>query len=375
MKFLLCFGTRPEAIKMAPLYHQFKSAQVDFKTVVTAQHREMLDQVLDFFEILPDYDLDLMKKGQSLNELSSLIISEFDKVLKKEKPDLVLVQGDTSTAMIAALAAFHRGIKVGHVEAGLRTYNKLAPFPEESNRQIISRIADLHFVPTAKAKSNLMQEGICENLLFLTGNTVVDALEWAEEKLKRLKLNEEAESINLKLKTSRKLVLVTGHRRENFGKGLDHICEALLELSDIEGVEIIYPVHMNPNVLGPVKKKMGDRKNIHLIPPVSYPTMLWLMKKSDLIISDSGGIQEEAPTFGKKVLVTRESTERGEGLESGFAILVGTDKNRIKLEAKKVLESPPDFQGMVNPYGDGKAAQKIMHVLLHHQEQHQFDEV
>lgn len=375
MKFLLCFGTRPEAIKMAPLYHQLKSAQVDFKTVVTAQHREMLDQVLDFFEILPDYDLDLMKKGQSLNELSSLIISEFDKVLNKEKPDLVLVQGDTSTAMIAALAAFHRGIKVGHVEAGLRTFKKLAPFPEEGNRQIISRIADLHFTPTAKAKSNLMQEGICENLLFLTGNTVVDALEWAEEKLKRLKLNEEAESINLKLKTSRKLVLVTGHRRENFGKGLDHICEALLELSDIEGVEIIYPVHMNPNVLGPVKKKMGDRKNIHLIPPVSYPTMLWLMKKSDLIISDSGGIQEEAPTFGKKVLVTRESTERGEGLESGFAILVGTDKNRIKLEAKKVLESPPDFQGMVNPYGDGKAAQKIMHVLLHHQEQHQFDEI
>ena len=371
MKVLLCFGTRPEAIKMAPLYHQFKKFKVDLKTVVTAQHREMLDQVLKFFEIFPDYDLNLMKKGQSLNELSGLIISEFDKVLEKEEPDVVLVQGDTSTAMIAALATFHRGIKVGHVEAGLRTYNKQAPFPEEANRQIISRIADFHFVPTAKAKSNLIHERIAEDFIFITGNTVVDAMEWAEEKLEMRFLNDEVQSINRNLISSKKLILVTGHRRESFGKGLINICEALLELSDAEDVQLVYPVHLNPNVSGPVKEKLGSRKNVLLIPPVSYPTMLWLMKKSDLIISDSGGIQEEAPTFGKKVLITRETTERSEGLESGFSILVGTDKNRISLEARKILENPPNFEGMVNPYGDGKAAEKITDVLLNHLEQNE----
>ena len=360
---------------MAPIYHRLQASKANFKTVVTAQHREMLDQGLEFFEIFPDYDLDLMKKSQSLNELSGLIISEFDKVLQKERPDVVLVQGDTSTAMIAALAAFHKGIKVGHVEAGLRTYNKQAPFPEEINRQIISRIADFHFVPTVKAKIHLINERIAENLIFVTGNTVVDAVEWAEEKLRKPFSNEEVQYISRQLKTSKKLILVTGHRRESFGKGLIHICEALLELSEAEDVQLIYPVHLNPNVSEPVKELLGNKKNIHLISHVSYPTMLWLMKKSDLIISDSGGIQEEAPSFGKKVLVTRETTERIEGLESGFAILVGTDKKLINLEARRILGNPPDLKSMINPYGDGKAAKKIVDVLLRLGDQHRSDAI
>jgi len=363
LKILICFGTRPEAIKLAPIIHELKRRKFDFKVCVTAQHREMLDQVLDFFEIVPDYDLDLMQSNQSLNELSAKIIKEIDWVLEKDQPDVVLVQGDTTSAAMVSLAAFHRRIKVGHVEAGLRTYNKTAPFPEEVNRQLTARIADFHFAPTAKANSNLLQEQIPKEQLCITGNTVVDALQWAIQKMESEPLSEEIQKIKALLNPHKRLVLVTGHRRENFGEGLIQICEALLELSERENVELIYPVHLNPNVTGPVQELLGKQKNIHLIAPVSYPSMLWLMQQCNLIISDSGGIQEEAPTFKKPVLVTREVSERMEGVEAGFSILVGTDKDKIVEEAIRLLNEPPDFSGIANPYGDGKATVRIVEFL------------
>jgi len=363
LKILLCFGTRPEAIKMAPVIHELKKQKLDFKVCVTAQHREMLDQVLDFFEIVPNYDLDLMKPNQSLNQLSAKILKEIDLVLEREHPELVLVQGDTTSAAMVSLAAFHRGIKVGHVEAGLRTYNKTAPFPEEVNRQITARIADWHFAPTTKASANLLKEQISKENICTTGNTVVDALEWAIKKMESEPLGEEIQKIQALLNPNKKLILVTGHRRENFGKGLNNICEALLELSKRKDVELLYPVHLNPNVTGPVQELLGSQRNIHLIAPVSYPSMLWLMQQGSLIISDSGGIQEEAPTFKKPVLVTREVSERMEGVEAGFSFLVGTDKNKILEETIRLLENPPDFKGIINPYGDGKAAFRIVEYL------------
>jgi UDP-N-acetylglucosamine 2-epimerase (non-hydrolysing) len=363
LKILVCFGTRPEAIKMAPVIQELKKQKLDFKVCVTAQHREMLDQVLDFFEIGPDHDLDLMQPNQSLNELSSKILKEIDRVLQKELPDVVLVQGDTTSATMVSLAAFHRRIKVGHIEAGLRTYNKTAPFPEEINRQLTARIADFHFAPTAKANSNLLKEQIPKEQLCITGNTVVDALQWAIAKMESEALSEDIQKIKTLLNPNKKLILVTGHRRENFGVGLIHICEALLELSEREDVELIYPVHLNPNVTGPVQELLSHKKNIHLIAPVSYPTMLWLMQECSLIISDSGGIQEEAPTFKKPVLVTREVSERMEGVDAGFSFLVGTDKNKIVAEAIRLLDIVTDFSGIENPYGDGKAAFRIVEFL------------
>ena len=290
---LLCFGTRPEAIKMAPVIHELKKQKLPFKICVTAQHREMLDQVLEFFDIQPDYDLDLMEAGQSLNGISANIFSAIDKVFEKAQPEVVLVHGDTTTASMIAQAAFHRQIRVGHVEAGLRTYNKTSPFPEEINRQLISRIADVHFAPTTKANSNLLKEQIPKEQIVLTGNTVVDALHWAAKKLSGKALTEEIRDIKFLLGTKKQLVLVTGHRRENFGKGLEEIAEALLDLSLTPQVEIVYPVHLNPNVKGPVHRILADKLNIHLIPPVSYPTMLWLMQRAAVIISDSGGIRKK----------------------------------------------------------------------------------
>ncbi|MDT0676798.1 non-hydrolyzing UDP-N-acetylglucosamine 2-epimerase [Autumnicola musiva] len=401
MKILLCFGTRPEAIKMAPVIHEFKKQKIAFKVCVTAQHREMLDQVLEFFEIKPDYDLDLMEAGQSLNGLGSKIFSAIDKVfddwlrgfpsaqtqgrqlsrtegniqdsadLRQAQPDndaqpdnIVLVHGDTTTASMIAQAAFHRQIKVGHVEAGLRTYNKSSPFPEEINRQIISRIADFHFAPTTRARANLLKEQIYKEQIVMTGNTVVDALHWAAKKLSGKVLTEEIRSIQSLLNAQKQLILVTGHRRENFGKGLENIAEALLELSLRPNVEIVYPVHLNPNVKESVHRILADRPNIHLIPPVSYPAMLWLMQRAAVIISDSGGIQEEAPTFGKPVLVTREFSERMEGVDAGFSVLVGTDKTRIIEETDRLLNNPPDLCKKTNPYGDGKAAERIVEFLI-----------
>ncbi len=363
MKILVCFGTRPEAFKMAPVIHELKKHELDFKVCVTAQHREMLDQVLDFFEIPVDHDLDLMWPNQTLNMLSSKILKEIDGVLEKEQPDIVLVQGDTTSAAMFSLAAFHRGINVGHVEAGLRTYNKTAPFPEEVNRQLTARIADFHFAPTSKAKSNLLKEQIQKDHICITGNTVVDALHWAIKKMKSEPISEEIQKIKSLLNPNKKMILVTGHRRENFGEGLIQICEALLELSEREDVDLIYPVHLNPNVTGPVQELLSHKNNIYLIAPVSYPTMLWLMQKSSLIISDSGGIQEEAPTFKKPVLVTRDVSERMEGVEAGFSFLVGTDKDKIVNEAIRLLNHPSDFKDTANPYGDGKAAFEIVKKL------------
>lgn len=361
MKILVCFGTRPEAIKMAPVIQEIKKRNIPFKICVTAQHREMLDQVLNFFEITPDFDLDLMKAGQTLNNLSAAIFSEIEKIFDKVLPDVVLVHGDTTTASVIAQAAFHRLIKVGHVEAGLRTFNKLAPFPEEINRQIIGKIADFHFSPTVKAKNNLLQEGIEDENILVTGNTVVDALQWSTRKIDNLSCENELSKV---LNANKKLILVTGHRRENFGRGLEEICEALIDISLNKEVEIIYPVHLNPNVVSTVEKMLSNQPNIHLIAPLPYPIMLWLMKRSSIIISDSGGIQEEAPAFGKPVLVTRMVSERMEGVEAGYAFLTGPEKTKIVEHTYRLLNFPPDFSGKVNPYGDGKAANRIVEFLI-----------
>ena len=364
MKILLCFGTRPEAIKMAPLYHELKKNNIDVKVCVTAQHREMLDQVLDFFEIIPDYDLDLMLPNQTLNRLSANILFKIDEVLIAVKPDLVLVHGDTTTSAMVALAAFHLGIKVGHVEAGLRTYNKQAPFPEEINRQITSRIADIHFTPTAAATQNLLKEGILPEAIVETGNTVIDALLWTIDKIEDEHYSHlEIENLKKILPANKKIVLVTGHRRENFGEGFINLCEALLSISERDDVAIVYPVHLNPNVKDIVYEKLGNKANIYLVPPVSYPAFVWLMQQSYLIVTDSGGIQEEAPTVGKPVLVTRTVSERPEGVVEGFSILVGTDKDKIIENIQAIVDDFEGFGNRQNPYGKGDASMQIVNYL------------
>ncbi|MFV8325995.1 non-hydrolyzing UDP-N-acetylglucosamine 2-epimerase [Flavobacterium sp. ZS1P14] len=364
MKILIVFGTRPEAIKMASLYHELRKSNFSVKVCVTAQHREMLDQVLDFFGIVPDYDLDLMQPNQTLNSLSANILFQVDVVFADAKPDLVLVHGDTSTSSIVALAAFHIGIPVGHVEAGLRTYNKLAPFPEEINRQITSRIADIHFTPTPQATQNLLKEGISQNIIIETGNTVIDSLFWAINKIERENYTHpEIEYLKKNIPLNKKIVLVTGHRRENFGKGFQNLCEALLMISEREDVTIVYPVHLNPNVKDIVYRLLSNKKNIHLIPPASYPAFVWLMQQSYMIVSDSGGIQEEAPSLGKPVLVTRTISERPEGIAAGFSILVGTDKNKIINTIKSILDDFNGFEKRANPYGNGGASRRILDYL------------
>lgn len=367
MKILLCFGTRPEAIKMAPLYHEFKKNNFDVKVCVTAQHREMLDQVLDFFEIVPDYDLDLMKPDQTLNVLSANILFKIDEVLVKEDPDTVLVHGDTTTSAMAALAAFHLGIKVGHVEAGLRTYNKQSPFPEEINRQITSRISDVHFTPTPQSTQNLVNEGIHQKNIVETGNTVIDALLWTINKIRAGNYRHpEIDELKQHIPANKKLVLVTGHRRENFGEGLENLCEALLKISEREDVVIVFPVHLNPNVKGIVHGLLSNNQNIHLIEPVSYPAFVWLMQQSYLIVSDSGGIQEEAPSLGKPVLVTRIVSERPEGVRAGFSILVGTNTHKIISTINSTLDNFRTFENKQNPYGNGDSAKQIVDYLLNH---------
>lgn len=367
MKILLCFGTRPEAIKMAPLFHELQKNNVDVQVCVTAQHREMLDQVLDFFVIVPDYDLDLMEPNQSLNGLSATILSKMDGVFAVAKPDLVLVHGDTTTSSMVALAAFHNGITVGHVEAGLRTYNKKAPFPEEVNRQLTSRIADIHFTPTAAATQNLLNEGILPAAIVETGNTVIDALLLAIEKIETEHYQHpEIERLKRLIPTQKKMVLVTGHRRENFGAGFEHLCDALLSVSAREDVTIVYPVHLNPNVKDIVYEKLSHTENIYLIPPVSYPVFVWLMQQSFLIVTDSGGIQEEAPSLGKPVLVTRTVSERPEGVTAGFSILVGTDQQKISTTICSFLDGFSGFGSSINPYGTGDASRKIVTYLLKH---------
>jgi UDP-N-acetylglucosamine 2-epimerase (non-hydrolysing) len=334
----------------------------------------MLDQVLDLFQINPDVDLDLMEDNQTLPQITARAITALDDVLKKIKPDWVLVQGDTTTTMVASLVAFYRGVRIGHIEAGLRTYNKRAPFPEEINRRMTSVIADLHFAPTEKAKQNLLKEGVDEKRILVTGNTVIDALLMIVKRQSHSGVQEKwncyfAERYGISFNNGKRQILVTGHRRESFGKGFENICNALREIAhSYEDVEIVYPVHLNPNVQEPVRRILNNTKRIHLIPPLDYEPFLYLMSKSYLILTDSGGIQEEAPCLGKPVLVTRETTERPEAVKAGTARLVGTDQNKIISETKVLLSNKETYLAMStaeNPYGDGKAAARIVERLDH----------
>lgn len=369
-KVLIVFGTRPEAIKMAPLVKAFLAASDYFqmKVCVTAQHREMLDQVLRFFQIHPDFDLNLMKTNQNLYSLTGDIINGMKPILESFKPDIVLVHGDTTTSTAAALAAFYSGAKVGHVEAGLRTYNKLSPFPEELNRQLTGRIADYHFAPTYQSRENLLTEHIDEKAIIVTGNTVIDALFNSVEIVNSLENHSVINQLKDIVDPLKKLILVTGHRRENHGQGFLNICAALNEIANLENVQIIYPVHLNPNVQKPVYNILGNKPNIHLINPLPYEAFVWLMEKSYLIVTDSGGVQEEAPSLGKPVLVMRDTTERPEAVEAGTVILVGTNQKKIVSEATDLLYNLARYNQMSllhNPYGDGQASTRIVDFLRH----------
>lgn len=364
---LIIFGTRPEAIKMAPLVKEFqKNNDFETKVCVTAQHREMLDQVLDFFQIVPDYDLNLMKPNQNLYSLTADIITELKTVLEDFQPDYVYVHGDTSTSTVAALAAFYAGAKVCHVEAGLRTHDKWSPFPEEMNRQLTGRLADYHFAPTQQSYDNLVKENINPESILITGNTVIDALLHSSERVKSIQSNE-IENLKIIIDSSKKLILVTGHRRENHGQGFINICEALKEIATSnEDIQIIYPVHLNPNVQKPVHEILSGIDNVKLIDPLAYPAFVWLMNQSFMIITDSGGVQEEAPSLGKPVLVMRDTTERPEAVEAGTVILVGTDKSKIISEANSLLNDDTRYHSMSelhNPYGDGKACERIVNFI------------
>ncbi len=368
LKVLTVFGTRPEAIKMAPVVRELEMHPASFQSLVcvTGQHRELLDQVLDLFGIRPDYDLRVMRPGQDLFDVTCEVMRQLKGVLEKEQPDLVLVHGDTTTTMAASLSAHYFRIRVGHVEAGLRTHDKFAPFPEEMNRRLTTALADLHFAPTEAARQNLLREGINDAAIFVTGNTVVDALCWVRhmiesDQLLQRKLAEEF----FFLDPAKKLILVTGHRRENFGAGFERICRALAKLaSDNPDIEILYPVHLNPEVQEPVRRILGSTPsgNVHLIPPVNYSTFVYLMNRSFLVITDSGGVQEEAPLLGKPVLVMRERTERTEAVAAGTVRLVGTDGAALVKEATELLHDSTAYRSMSfahSPYGDGAAASRI----------------
>ncbi len=377
-KILIVFGTRPEAIKMAPVVKEFKKLPTDFNTKVciTAQHREMLDQVLEIFDIVPDYDLNIMKQGQDLYDVTSRVLLKMRDVLFDFKPDVVLVHGDTTTSSTTALAAFYQQIPVGHVEAGLRTGNIYSPWPEEMNRKMTGAITTWHFSPTENSKQNLIAENIPSSKIFVTGNTVIDALFMASNKIKQdAKLqNSITEALDKSFESGlqkiidSKFILVTGHRRENFGDGFIHICEALKELAvKYPEVNIVYPVHLNPNVQKPVYELLKGVANIHLIAPLSYLPFIYLLEKCYFVLTDSGGIQEEAPSFGKPVLVMRDTTERPEAVDAETVKLVGTNKQIILEEAEKLINNLEYFNGMSkahNPYGDGLAAEKIVKTLL-----------
>lgn len=376
---MLVFGTRPEAIKMAPLVKALQNRPDEFKTIVcvTGQHREMLDQVLDIFEISPDYDLNIMKQGQDLYDVTAKVLLGMRDVLKEEKPDVVLVHGDTTTSAAAALAAFYQQITVGHVEAGLRTHNIYSPWPEEMNRQITGRIASLHFAPTDLSRQNLINEGIPDDNIFVTGNTVIDALHIVVDKLAETDLAaNQAELLrkngyDIQRAENRKIVLITGHRRENFGQGFINICNAIKTLSQrFPDVDFIYPMHLNPNVRQPIHEVFGEDlkkySNLFFIEPLEYLPFVNLMSKAAIVLTDSGGIQEEAPGLGKPVLVMRDTTERPEALEAGTVKLVGTDYNMIVNGVTELLKDPEAYQSMskaVNPYGDGKACNRILDTL------------
>lgn len=366
-KILLVFGTRPEAIKMAPLVKAFQNDPFfETSVCVTAQHREMLDQVLSFFDLAPDYDLDLMKPGQNLYSLTAAIIEGMKSILEELQPEYVFVHGDTTTTLATSLATYYAQKKLCHIEAGLRTGNKYAPFPEEMNRSITGRLADFHFAPTEKSKQNLLKENVGEEQILITGNTVIDALFHSIALLKQ-KPSTEVEKLKGWLRKDREFILVTGHRRENFGDGFLRICEALAEIATQRpDIDIIYPVHLNPNVKVPVYEHLSNKENIHLIDPQPYEAFVWLMDKGKMVITDSGGIQEEAPSLGKPVLVMRETTERPEAVTAGTVVLVGTDKDKIISETLDLLANPQRYQEMSalhNPYGDGKACQRIVDFL------------
>ncbi|WP_299189754.1 non-hydrolyzing UDP-N-acetylglucosamine 2-epimerase [uncultured Campylobacter sp.] len=370
-KILIVFGTRPEAIKMALLIKEFqKRAEFEVKVCVTAQHRQMLDQVLEFFEIKPDFDLNLMKQAQDLYDVTSGVLLGMRGIFERYKPDIVFVHGDTTTTSAVSLAAFYQKIDVAHVEAGLRTHDIYSPFPEEINRQITGLIAKYHFAPTASAKENLLKEGKSAKNIVVSGNTVIDALFWTIDKIERdaILRDKILSSINFKFHLGeRKFILVTGHRRENFGEGFINICEALREIAaNNADVDIVYPVHLNPNVQKPVKKILSDLPNIFLMDPLEYDAFVYLMSKAYMIITDSGGIQEEAPSLCKPVLVTRNRTERPEGIEAGCVRLVGTKRENIVKEAQKLLNSKDEYDKMsqsISPYGDGKACRRILDFL------------
>jgi UDP-N-acetylglucosamine 2-epimerase (non-hydrolysing) len=370
VKALVVFGTRPEAIKMAPLVHAL-SGKANVKICVTAQHREMLDQVLDLFEITPDFDLDIMSPGQDLFDITSNILLGIKKVLQSESPDIVLVHGDTTTSMAAAIAAFYLQIPVGHIEAGLRTYNIDSPFPEEFNRQLTSKIATFHFAPTEIARQNLLKEKVQDSKVFVTGNTVIDALLSVLEKARLANFSdnilEVATFLNKKKMTSR-FILVTCHRRENFGECFEEICKALHDIAiENPDVKIIYPVHLNPNIRGPVNKILSNINNIYLIEPMEYLSFIKLMDLSYFIMTDSGGIQEEAPSLGKPVLVMRDTSERPEAIDAGTVKLVGTNKKRILKMVNRLLTDNKFYEQMSrahNPYGDGNSSRRICDILI-----------
>jgi len=374
LKVLIVFGTRPEAIKMAPVVKEIEKHEnyFDSRVCVTAQHREMLDQVLEIFSIIPDYDLDLMRQDQDLYGLSGMVLQGMKSVLEDFSPDLVLVHGDTTSSFFAALAAYYRQIPVGHVEAGLRTGNIYSPWPEEINRKLTCAIAKYHFAPTARAKNNLDQEGVIEQI-YITGNTVIDALHMALDIIRsdstlEARITQSLVHQGCRIPVNKKVLLVTGHRRENFGKGFLQICEALLKLSIIHPeFDIIYPVHYNPNVRKPVYEMLGNQPNIFLIDPLEYLSFVYLMDKSFLVLTDSGGIQEEAPSLGKPVIVMRNNTERPEAVEAGTVILTGTDSDVIVEKVGNLLTNPHLYERMSkahNPYGDGHAAARIVDVLI-----------
>lgn len=389
-RILLVFGTRPEAIKMAPLVNAFEVDRHNFETYVcvTAQHREMLDQVMNLFQITPDYDLNIMKQGQDLYDITSRVLIGMRDVLNEVQPDIVLVHGDTTTSMAAALASFYKQIPVGHVEAGLRTHDIYSPWPEEINRQITGRIATYHFAPTELSKKNLIRENVDKSNIIVTGNTVIDALHWVVEKIKsdeaiETEVKQQLNTFGLdkaildavsQSDTTKRVVLITGHRRENFGEGFINICKAIRALAQkYTDVEFIYPVHLNPNVRKPVEELLGDKggdtllNNIHLIEPLEYLPFVYLMSKSYLVLTDSGGIQEEAPGLGIPVLVMRDTTERPEAVEAGTVLLVGTNKERIEIEVSKLLDNIDLYKKMskaVNPYGDGRACTRILNALI-----------
>ena len=382
-KVLLVFGTRPEAIKMAPLVMELQKQKERIETVVcvTGQHREMLDQVLEIFDIKPDYDLNIMKRGQDLYDVTARVLTGMREVLKEIKPDIVLVHGDTTTSTAAALAAFYQQIPVGHVEAGLRTHNIYSPWPEEMNRLLTGRLATYHFSPTPLSRNNLIKESINDRNIIVTGNTVIDALYWVVDKIKNNKeLDNELESVLSKagydvnrLDNGKKLVLITGHRRENFGDGFINMCTAIKDLTiKHPNVDFVYPMHLNPNVRKPIHEVFGEDlsglKNMFFIEPLEYLSFVYLMEKSSIVLTDSGGIQEEAPGLGKPVLVMRDTTERPEALNAGTVKLVGTDYNKIVNEVSSLIDDKAAYEKMskaVNPYGDGLACERIVNALLY----------